>query len=111
MTPDPFVENLTISHNINVPRGDNSTGIPEVWVNDSAMPSFSALGLATFLLSYPPGFIIGKDEFEDSLPSDDPLSEIVADLVSAGYLVRDEDAPGMHYRLVHPDRLPPLPAF
>lgn len=99
----------TFSCDLEVPRTDDRTGIPKAWIFDTAV-SAEARGFVACLLTYvPPGAVISGTDLEASRnPLDSPIAEMVAELLAAGYLKR-ESSTDEHYRLVNPDRLPPLP--
>jgi hypothetical protein len=99
----------TFSCDLEVPRTEDRTGIPLAWIDDRAI-SLEAHGFLVCLLSYAaPGVLVSDADLAKSWnPQDPPIAEFVDQLLAADYLQRvagDEK----HYRLVNPDRLPPLP--
>jgi hypothetical protein len=97
---------FTITTALDLPRTAGSTGVPSAWIDDTAL-TFEALGCLAEIASHTrPGVPCRSNQLRQH-PSDPPLAVLVADLVDAGYLVPAGDD---RYELVHPDRLPPLPA-
>lgn len=100
---------ITFSCDLEVPRTKDSTGMPTSWARDREV-SFDARGFLGDLLTFlPPSAVRTSEEVYNHLhPLNPPLVVVVSELEEAGYLER---VPGEeeHYRLVHPDRLPPLP--
>jgi hypothetical protein len=96
---------ITFTCDLDIPRTDTITYIPTSWSQDTSI-SYEAAGfLLVLLMRARPGVIVGEAELPQH-EDDSPLAEMMAELVAAGYLVREL---GDRYRLVHPDRLPPLP--
>lgn len=97
---------ITFTCDLAIPRTAEDVWIPTAWARDSTI-SFEARGFIAELLSYAePGLVVNEATLPfRHHPDNPPLSEVVAELVAAGYLVREL---GDRYRLVHPDRLPPL---
>lgn len=93
---------------VDVPQDDTNTYVPNSWITDPAI-DFSMKGLIYHVLSYPAGTVVSGAELGQGRAPDDPTAaELVDGLRAAGYLMPNEDARAP-WRLVHPDRLPPLP--
>lgn len=93
---------------VDVPQNSANVYIPNSWINDRAV-DFSMKGLIFHVLSYPAGTVVSGAELGRGRAPDEPTpAEMVAGLEAAGYLVRNDDGRAP-WRLVHPDRLPPLP--
>lgn len=99
------MNDFTISTDLVVPRDDTSTGVPYSWITDDAV-SLEARGFLFEVLTWAqPGRPCRASNLNRH-PLDPPTENMLGHLVSAGYLIPDGDD---NYRLVHPDRLPPLP--
>ncbi len=97
---------FTITTQIRVPRGADSTGIPTDWINDHGT-DWAARGFLYAVLTYAvPGVGVTDAMVGPRHPSDPPIAVRLAELVRAGYLI---PSGGGRFRLVHPDGLPPLP--
>lgn len=92
---------------VDVPSTDDTVSVPTSWIDDDAI-SLSAKGVIFRVVSYPVGAVVEPDR---KLGADEPTAvEVVEELRLAGYL-RSETVDGVErFRLVHPDRLGPLPA-
>jgi hypothetical protein len=94
---------FTITTALQVPREAAPFGIPIAWAHDGTV-SFYARGLLAHILSHAESGVEVTADMVGPFPSD---ADLLAELVRAGYLVPGGEG---RYELVHPDRLPPLPA-
>lgn len=93
-----------------VPWDGHNVHVPTSWLDDPR-GSWEGTGLALFVLSHAAGTVVsGALLAERHHPADPPLGEMLRELEEGGYLVREDVGDSWRYRLVHPDRLPPLPA-
>jgi hypothetical protein len=103
---------MNFTCNIDVPRTDDSTGIPTSWARDEAI-SHEARGLLMLLLWLTrPGLEVDEDEVAPHRQPDEPhLRMVTGELAHNGYLEwrgSTLDRRGPRYELVHPERLGPL---
>ncbi|MFC8615578.1 hypothetical protein ACFT9M_04040 [Micromonospora purpureochromogenes] len=97
-----------IACDVDVPRDVEKTFPPRVWIEDSEV-SFAAKGLAYQVLSYPRGTVVPGEELACGQDEAESVPVLIHELEAAGYLVRQAEISNKLW-LVHPDRLPQLPA-
>lgn len=98
---------MRFSTGLELPR----SSLPRSWVADHE-PSFNARGLLLYLsAALAPGITLTDADLEKRRHARDlPLRMMVGELVQYGYLRSVDDGRSeVHYKLVHPDRLPALP--
>ncbi len=90
--------------NLRVPRHDDATGVPAAWMHDLGLSAAARGFVAMLLIQTPPGRPTDLGLFEQH-PDDPPISEVMAELLDAGYLIPTGPS---EWELVHPGRLAPL---
>jgi len=91
--------------NLDVPRTETHTGVPQSWIDDHTVDLEVHGFLYVLLAVAEPGLVVNEADIP-MRAGDRPVTEIVGECQRHGYLeARGDDL----YELVHPGRLEPLP--